>query len=651
MKLDIDEITKQSLREIVHDRTHKALKMTTWHKNEDMYYNKKVMLKEARSNVNLARGQEFVHTLLSKIKTPSQFKFSKRKESQLQRVNRLNALRIQDAKNDFWNIKDLVGKKQAIIYGRAIYSYYADSIDGVYAPHNENVDVYDFLIDPSAGGIDIEKAKHLGRFGVIKTRQELEQALEQAKKDKTYIRENIEQLLVGDGNAIEKTQEDINKDNRTWNQDTGRDKKLHDKDEFKFWEWFTTYKGERYYLLLSEQQGMAIRIEKLVNMFSPTKQYKLGAYPFYTWAAYVDLTEFWSPAPLDYARDILQAQDVSINQLLDNSEAVNRPQKAVQVDSIESLAELKYRKDGIIRVKSGVNIDTAIKMLQVPSITTPIQVFNILESILQKSSGVTDASKGMADEDGRLGIYEGNVESAQERYGLIYDPYTMALERFARLYEIGVRDHLTKKVAVDMIGPDGIETEMVSKRDIYNKDDDFSVSVEATNADKILSNSQQKAKLIFLNAEAGNPILNPKKVFEIKASIAGFDQDTIKEMLDTSEYGNAELMAECARDIESLLAGDEIKPNAYANNAYKQKMLDFMIDHQEDMKEDIFKGFVEYIQSLEPIIFRNEVRMIKQFEMNQLQATASGGGANVEAVKNMIPQQEAYDEKTREAIL
>lgn len=651
MKLDIDEITKQSLREIVHDRTHKALKMTTWHKNEDMYYNKKVMLKEARSNVNLARGQEFVHTLLSKIKTPSQFKFSKRKESQLQRVNRLNALRIQDAKNDFWNIKDLVGKKQAIIYGRAIYSYYADSIDGVYAPHNENVDVYDFLIDPSAGGIDIEKAKHLGRFGVIKTRQELEQALEQAKKDKTYIRENIEQLLVGDGNAIEKTQEDINKDNRTWNQDTGRDKKLHDKDEFKFWEWFTTYKGERYYLLLSEQQGMAIRIEKLVNMFPPTKQYKLGAYPFYTWAAYVDLTEFWSPAPLDYARDILQAQDVSINQLLDNSEAVNRPQKAVQVDSIESLAELKYRKDGIIRVKSGVNIDTAIKMLQVPSITTPIQVFNILESILQKSSGVTDASKGMADEDGRLGIYEGNVESAQERYGLIYDPYTMALERFARLYEIGVRDHLTKKVAVDMIGPDGIETEMVSKRDIYNKDDDFSVSVEATNADKILSNSQQKAKLIFLNAEAGNPILNPKKVFEIKASIAGFDQDTIKEMLDTSEYGNAELMAECARDIESLLAGDEIKPNAYANNAYKQKMLDFMIDHQEDMKEDIFKGFVEYIQSLEPIIFRNEVRMIKQFEMNQLQATASGGGANVEAVKNMIPQQEAYDEKTREAIL
>lgn len=647
MELDIDEITKQSLREIVHDRTHKALKMTMWHKNEDMYYNKKVMLKEARSNVNLARGQEFVHTLLSKIKTPSQFKFSKRKESQLQRVNRLNALRIQDAKNDFWNIKDLVGKKQAIIYGRAIYSYYADSIDGVYAPHNENVDVYDFLIDPSAGGIDIEKAKHLGRFGVIKTRQELEQA----KKDKTYIRENIEQLLVGDGNAIEKTQEDINKDNRTWNQDTGRDKKLHDKDEFKFWEWFTTYKGERYYLLLSEQQGMAIRIEKLVNMFPPTKQYKLGAYPFYTWAAYVDLTEFWSPAPLDYARDILQAQDVSINQLLDNSEAVNRPQKAVQVDSIESLAELKYRKDGIIRVKSGVNIDTAIKMLQVPSITTPIQVFNILESILQKSSGVTDASKGMADEDGRLGIYEGNVESAQERYGLIYDPYTMALERFARLYEIGVRDHLTKKVAVDMIGPDGIETEMVSKRDIYNKDDDFSVSVEATNADKILSNSQQKAKLIFLNAEAGNPILNPKKVFEIKASIAGFDQDTIKEMLDTSEYGNAELMAECARDIESLLAGDEIKPNAYANNAYKQKMLDFMIDHQEDMKEDIFKGFVEYIQSLEPIIFRNEVRMIKQFEMNQLQATASGGGANVEAVKNMIPQQEAYDEKTREAIL
>jgi hypothetical protein len=37
--------------------------------------------------------QEFVHTWLSKIDNPLTFKFTKRKESQLKRVERLNALR------------------------------------------------------------------------------------------------------------------------------------------------------------------------------------------------------------------------------------------------------------------------------------------------------------------------------------------------------------------------------------------------------------------------------------------------------------------------------------------------------------------------------------------------------------------------------
>jgi hypothetical protein len=642
MAIKIEEITAQCLKEIEFDRTYKSGKISHWKENEDIYYNKKIALLEARSNVNLARGQEFVHTLLSKIKTPSQFKFSKRKESQLQRVARLNALRVQDAKNDHWNLKDVVGKKQVIIYGRAIFSYYADSIDGKYKPHNTNVDVYDFLIDPSAGGIDIENARHLGRYGVVRTRQELEEM----RKDKTYIKANIDMLLAGTGNNAEQTKEDMNKNNRIWNQDTVGTKELQDKDKFKFWEWFTTFEGERYYVLLNEIGGQSIRIEKLIDMFSPSEYCPQGAWPFWTWAAYPDLTEFWTPSPLDFVRDIVQAQDVSINQMLDNAEAVNKPQKAVQVGNIENMAELKYRRDGIIRIKKDVDINKAIQMLQVPSINTPIQVFNLLDLILQKSSGVTDASKGMADENGKVGIYEGNQENEADRYGILYDSYTMGLERFAKLYEIGVRDNLTKKVAVEMIGPDGIETEEISKRDIYKKGDDFSVSIEATNAEKILSNSQQRAKLTFLASEVNNPDVNTKKVFEIKAGIAGFTPDEIKEMLDKSEYGSTQLMAECARDIESLLNNENIKPNGAANNAYKQKMVDWLVDHEEDMDMKMFTKITTYITSLEPIILKNEARAVKKFEISQLTASALGGGLNATANKNVIPAEQSYEENT-----
>ena len=105
--------------------------------------------------------------------------------------------------------------------------------------------------------------------------------------------------------------------------------------------------------------------------------------------------------------------------------------------------------------------------------------------------------KELPTKNGRLGIYEGNQENSADRYGLIYDSYTMSLERFALLYQIGVRDNLTKKKAIERIGPNGVETEMISKRDIFKKGDEFTVLIEATNADKILSNSEQKAKFMF----------------------------------------------------------------------------------------------------------------------------------------------------------
>ena len=156
-----ETIKDQALQEIAFDRTFKAGKISNWQKNEEMYYAKKNASTESRANVELARMQEFVHTLLSKIDNPLVFKFVKRKEAQLSRANRLNALRQYDSQIDFWDIKDLVGKKQGIIYGRTVYAYSADSANG-YQAHLENIDVYDFLVDPSGGGIDLERANLLG---------------------------------------------------------------------------------------------------------------------------------------------------------------------------------------------------------------------------------------------------------------------------------------------------------------------------------------------------------------------------------------------------------------------------------------------------------------------------------------------------------
>ena len=91
-----DDIAKQALTSIAFARRHKAGKISNWQKNEEMYYQKKKPTVANRANVSLGRMQEFVHTLWSKIDNPLIFKFTKRKESQLKRVNLLNSLRQSD---------------------------------------------------------------------------------------------------------------------------------------------------------------------------------------------------------------------------------------------------------------------------------------------------------------------------------------------------------------------------------------------------------------------------------------------------------------------------------------------------------------------------------------------------------------------------
>lgn len=620
------EIIAQSLKEIAFARQYKKGKIKNWQKNESMYYGDKAPTTESRANVDLSRMQEFVHTLLSKIDNPLVFKFLKRKEAQLKRVLRLNSLRDSDQKTDYWDIKDIVGKKQGIIYGRAVFAYYADSVEG-YKSHNENVDVYDFLIDPSAGGIDIENGRYMGRFGIVKDRYEIEDGI----KDGKYLKE-AQRLLDGSGNNTAKNEEDQNKANRTYGSTT-QEKELEDKDKFKFWDWFTTYQGKRYHLEL-EDSGAALIVEPFIDIFES------NLWPFWTWAAFPDLTEFWTPSYCDYAREIYMAQNVSVNQMLDNAEAINKPQKAVDVGAIENLAELKYRKDGVIRFKQGTDINKAYQTVQTPSINTPIAVFNLLESIQEKSSGVTAGSKGASDEGGKVGIYEGNQEAAADRFGLLNKSYSFGYQRFAKLYEWGVREHLTKKVAIDILGPDGIESEMVKRSDIFHKNDDYSVLVEASNAENATSIQTQRTRMQFLTEHSKDPTQSPKKAYEIGAKIAGFDNEEIKQLQEVDSYGNAELMSEAERDIESLIESEDIKPNQAANNAYKQRMVSYLRDHMEDMEQKIIDKMITYIKSLDEVIYINEARALNKFEMDKMNAMAAqpiGAGGQAPQINNNLP--------------
>ena len=66
------------------------------------------------------------------------------------------------------------------------------------------------MIDPSAGGLDIEKAFYLGRGGILKSKQQLKDGV----KDGRYLKTEVEELINGSGNADTLSQEDMKARNR-----------------------------------------------------------------------------------------------------------------------------------------------------------------------------------------------------------------------------------------------------------------------------------------------------------------------------------------------------------------------------------------------------------------------------------------------------
>lgn len=105
-----------------------------------------------------------------------------------------------------------------------------------------------------------------------------------------YLKTEGQNLIDGTGNASIETKED--KAQNMW-VTLAQKKTIQNPNQYKFWEWYTTYDDERYYLLLCEEGGISIRVEKLSDIF------ETGKYPFFTASSDDDLTEFWNPGPLE----------------------------------------------------------------------------------------------------------------------------------------------------------------------------------------------------------------------------------------------------------------------------------------------------------------------------------------------------------------
>lgn len=614
------KLVEQSLREIEFDRDYRRNKRHgEWKRNEQLMKAYDIADAETKSKVPLFQAISFEETLLSKIDNSLVFKMSPGGLEDKNKAEKFNALRERDAKVDRWDSKDRAGKRHAIRYGRAIYLYTANGTDG-YKPNLSQIRPRHFHIDPDVKISDangIETALHLGWWGVKKTKWELLQGV----KDGIYDKKAVDELILSGSNYSDNSQDDMEERTAGNNsEDVSKNKKMTNESVWLFYQHFThDYEtGDRYILLLTPK-GQAIRCEKWKDV-DPS-----GLYPIWTWATSPDDAEFWSIAPLDRVRRIFKAMEKSINQMLDNSDQVNKPKLAVNVDFIRNLAQAKYGTGGFLEITGNVDADRAVKAILTPPIDTPLRVFDKLQMIVDRESGVTAQAAGVSDEDGVLGIYDGNQANLGDRLGLLNKEYSEGYYRFALLWKNGVRHNLTSKVAIRMIGINGIGIEEVLWSDLKPTQYDYDILVESTAAESQVSEAKMKQKMEVLTAAKGDEMFNQKAVREKQLDMTGFNEDDKRSLLDTKD-GSEGMLVKAYEDFEKLVEGKEVKPPRNATLEYAQAMNDLW-EEKDELITKMYKSnkakasmihdnIARYIEEVQVVVEKNEALKVLQEQAN-----------------------------------
>lgn len=594
-----DDLIIQIQREYDNAINYRRPRIAEWHENEDMLYGRKPVTLSKRSNIDLRLMKGFEDTLLANIKNPPVVKYSPTEEADGRKARKVTALwelESSPTKQD-WAFKDLLEKKLALPSGRAVKKIFAKGEP--YKHYRESVDHYDFLIDPLAGGLDIEKARYLGQDNIFKTGYDL-------KNDKTYNQKKVKELIdqTNPDESVEADNEFREKQNRLGI--LGLDNEIYNAQAdglYKLVEWYTTIKGVRYYCLLSLSKKIILKkrlLEDLVGIHEEDDEAK-PLWPFSSWAYYPDIFNFWSPSPMDVVRENFQTRNVVINQAIDNNEAKNKPMKSYDPEVYTNASLLEYQPDRLVPVAAKSDPAKGLYIHPTPDIYDPKLLSEMLEDIASKVTGVTPAGQGVENEDQKVGIYYGNQQEVANRMGLFELSYSRSNTRDALLYLNGLKQFLSEEKAIKMIGENGVEWDKLKKEDLG----EFDITITGGSTQAQLDAIKAKQKTEFISRQIKNPIVNQRALIEQDAQVAGFTPQEIKKLLDTNE-GNEAMEERASEDIQKIMLSKKIIPFRKADTVYLQKMVDFFTENELEEKKEI--EFRIYLQAIEPIVIDNMMK-------------------------------------------
>lgn len=624
-----DEISKTAKVQLRTSRTYKMQRMTDIGESEDLYFG--VVKKQIRNPFNDSYPfmSGFVDGLMAKLDDVPEVEFVHNDEADYNSARKYQALFDQEVSSTLphakWALKDRWCRKLAIFSGVGVYQIYGEEFEGNFRCNFNTIDYYDFHCEPGGGG-DLEEHLFCGQENIFLTREELLDGVGLGYYDNSQV---MQLLTLGGNSEYKENTATQNAERTNRHRAIGLDPVTNNyvgQDLYKFAQWYLKYKGVRWYCLFEENTGRWIRVKPLRELFPIVPQLGEALWPYVAWHTHEEARVFWSKAPCDDARPIGKNMNRLLNQELYNREKKNNGQRAYDPEmftDVEALAD--NRPDGLVPFDSkGGNrrASDGIHMFQVGELGATLDLVQFLDGFTSQKTGTTTNQQNQKPADQKVGIFFGEMKQIEERVSLYNRSFKEAWAQIAYRFIQAVDDHVTKPMAIKMMGADGLEWGEFTPEDKVRVRD-FGIKIKGGN-DELQETLAKNARKV--NALAVVQTVNPQWKDRQTLKGAGFSDDDIKEAFSSVPSGSMELISEACKAVDDIAGGKTPKINRNANISFVQKLLD---EADEINDEEIQGKIYDYITAHATIVAENQARTAVSMIQDKSMANFNAGGAPV----------------------
>ena len=603
-----------------------------------------------------SRTQDLVHLLAPQYNIGPDSRYIPTEIADTKVANYMNGIQNRQKKRERWDYIDSLLAKDAVLYGRGIglMGIYTDG-DKQFRTKITPIKPHNFVIDPLAGGVDIENALFLGWFGEIISTYDIKNG-----KGKYYdvtegnsanadtedgIENNVDIKAYpnGEGHSVKgdlgQTTIETITNNIGSNQpsQTSKVSQGDNNNNFETYAMVTTDydTGDRYFLRWTKS-NMLLECKKYKDYFNSNK------YPIMTFAYYPDQAEFWSLSPLDYAIPAIIEQGRALTALVVNSDLINDPPKVIDTEAIAQGGKDPSnftpggRTELTVTGSTGKKLSDMYHVVSTPPIDNPTTVYSFFEQLIGNHSGANDVISGKANTK-VLGVYTGNKEESINRFkfpGLAYGIYVR--QRMELLLE-GTMNKLKNDIAVQILGIKGLEYVKITKKErelIANRGSDLEIESE-----EILLNREiddKKVKIEFLRQFVNANYLNQKELFGIEARLVGLEEEEIK-MITTLDSNDRAFVIEAHKILQDIINDVPPARNSGAMRPLLKETMNLFDEYQDQLTPKQRLELTDYIDYLLEKVRENEIKELQRQQEEladkQLQQSIVGAGGDATATK------------------